>query len=136
LRPSKKQTSERMAAVRRDGTGPELAVRKALRSLGIRYRSNLATLPGSPDVANIRRGFVILVHGCFWHRHQSCPRATFPKTNKAFWKAKFLANRQRDLRVKMALEDKGLRVVVVWECETKMPGLVRFLRAALGTAVR
>lgn len=109
-------TSERMAGVRRRDTSAEMIVRSIVHRLGHRFRVQNRDLPGSPDLANRSRGWVIFVHGCFWHRH-GCSRTTTPKRNRAFWEAKFEANMRRDRRVQKALRAEGLKVVVVWECE-------------------
>ena len=61
----------------------------------------------------------IFVHGCFWHRHDGCPRTTTPKTRQAYWLDKFDRNQARDARNEAALSDMGWDVLVVWECETK-----------------
>jgi DNA mismatch endonuclease, patch repair protein len=118
VRPSP-AVSRRMALVRQHGTTPELAVRRVARQLGLRYTVKNRDLPGSPDLANRSRAFAVFVHGCYWHRHVGCPRATFPKTNKEFWRDKFRANRARDRAALVALEALGLRSVVIWECETR-----------------
>lgn len=110
--------SQAMSRVRRTGTTPELAVRSVLSGLAIRYTLQNRDLPGSPDVANRRRRFVVFVHGCYWHRHEGCRRTTTPKHNRAFWQAKFEANVRRDRRVIGVLRRFGFRVVVVWECQT------------------
>jgi DNA mismatch endonuclease (patch repair protein) len=110
-----------MKLVRRAGTHPELAVRAALSALGIRYRTCVASLPGSPDVANRRRRFAIFVHGCFWHGHHGCRLFTVPKTNTTFWREKVVANRRRDRRKAEALRRLGFRVITVWQCETRTP---------------
>ena len=115
-----------MKSVRQVGTAPELAVRRALSSRGVRYRINVRSLPGSPDVANVRGRFAIFVHGCFWHRHPGCRHATTPKTNVAFWSSKFTANIERDRMKLQALKTRSFRILVVWECETRDD-------AALGT---
>lgn len=121
-----------MGRVRQHGTGPELEVRRALRDLGVSYRLNVRGLPGSPDIANRRRGFAIFVHGCYWHRHAGCRRATTPKRNRDFWLAKFEANLARDARNIEALRAAGFRVLVVWECETGQPNrLIGALRSFL-----
>ena len=70
----------------------------ACRELGLSYRRNVRNLPGSPDLANKSKGWVIFVNGCFWHRHTGCKRATIPKRNHNFWKQKFAENRRRDAR--------------------------------------
>jgi DNA mismatch endonuclease Vsr len=110
-------TSARMARIRQAGTHAELAVRAALRCLGLSYRLNVRSLPGSPDLANKRRGFAVFVQGCFWHQHTACARATIPKRNTEFWTAKFEVNRKRDARAIRELRQAGYRVIVVWECQ-------------------
>ena len=87
--------------------------------MGHRYRVAPSSLPGSPDVANKSQGWAMFVHGCYWHQHPSCSRATVPKNNRDWWLAKFDANRRRDAAKVEALEALGLRVLVVWECETR-----------------
>jgi DNA mismatch endonuclease (patch repair protein) len=108
-----------MRAVRRSGTAPELAVRKALRRLGIRYRSRTAGLPGTPDLILVDRRVALFVHGCFWHGH-SCKRGSVaPRTRSAFWKRKRDINRERDRRAARALRARGWRVAVIWECQIR-----------------
>ena len=105
-----------MGRVRQRDTRPEQAVALALRSLGIAYRKNVRSLPGSPDFANKSGKWAVFVHACFWHRHTGCRRATTPKANRDFWLAKFAANRTRDARAIRALRAMGFRVAVIWEC--------------------
>lgn len=108
-----------MAGVRQVGTTPELAVRSILRDLGIGYRIGGRGLPGRPDLANRRRKWAIFVHGCYWHHHRNCRKATTPKSNVEFWKGKFVANRARDARAVKALRNRGFRVIIVWECQVR-----------------
>ena len=108
-----------MARVRQSGTAPELVVRQLLRSMDIAYRIGGKGLPGRPDLCNRRRGWAIFVHGCYWHQHTGCSRATTPKNNASFWAEKFVANRRRDARAVRDLRRMGLRVLIVWECEVK-----------------
>jgi DNA mismatch endonuclease (patch repair protein) len=126
------QRSERMRRVRQAGTRPELVVRRALHGMGFRFRLHRRDLPGRPDVVLPGRRVALFVHGCFWHRHAGCSRATTPKTNAGYWLAKFAENEARDERVIAALEAAGWRVRVVWECETLRPEtLARSLREFL-----
>ena len=113
------ETSRRMAGIRQRSTRPEMAVRLFLKSAGLRYRCNCRRLPGSPDLANKSKGWAVFVHGCFWHGHPGCSKATMPKRNREFWLQKILDNRRRDARKMRALRKKGLHVAVVWECETQ-----------------
>jgi DNA mismatch endonuclease (patch repair protein) len=77
----------------------------------------------------LRWNVAVFVHGCFWHRHPGCPRASTPKTRADYWLPKFARNVERDREVTRALESAGWRVVVVWKCELTA-------RAADGTADR
>lgn len=107
-----------MARVRQKGTGAELIVGEILRGLKLHYRTNVRSLPGSPDFANKARGWAVFVHGCFWHHHTACRRATVPKSNRAFWVEKFCDNRRRDANAARKLRKVGIRTAIVWECET------------------
>lgn len=106
-----------MRAVRRSNTKPELELRQRLHAMGLRYRLNVRTLPGSPDLVFPRYHAVVFVHGCFWHRHDKCRRTTMPKSRMDFWAKKFERNIERDVEVQQALTTQGWRVGVVWECE-------------------
>jgi len=108
-----------MAAVHSKNTGPELAVRKIVHSLGYRYRLHVDTLPGKPDLVFRSRRKVVFVHGCFWHRHRHCRYASSPTTRKKFWEAKFAANVARDRRTLRSLKRMGWRAMTVWQCELK-----------------
>lgn len=110
-----------MARVRQHGTGAEQMLREALKSWGVRFRVNVRSLPGSPDIYVNRAHRAIFVHGCFWHQHASCKAATVPKTRTEFWENKFRDNQRRDQRNARLLRMQGIGVSVVWECETKNP---------------
>ena len=110
-------TSVRLGRVRRESTGPELLVRRLAHEVGLRFRVRNKDLPGSPDIANRLRHWAVFVHGCYWHHHPGCKRATTPTRNRAFWEAKFEANRARDQRVVERLAGMGFAVLIVWECE-------------------
>ena len=87
--------------------------------MGLRFRLKRRDLPGSPDLIFPRYRLAVFVHGCFWHRHPGCARATLPKSRVEFWTGKFQANVERDRRDVRALEKLGWRVLVLWECELK-----------------
>ncbi len=108
-----------MRAVKATNTAPELRVRKNLWSEGFRYRLNVKTLPGAPDIVLGPLRSVIFVHGCFWHGHNCKRGARVPKANNAYWQAKIERNRERDVRNTAALENEGWRTLVIWECQMK-----------------
>jgi DNA mismatch endonuclease (patch repair protein) len=66
-----------------------------------------------------KKRIAIFVHGCFWHRHEGCPRATMPRTNQNYWLQKFSRNVARDKKALNDLTALGWSVIVVWECEVK-----------------
>lgn len=111
-----------MSKVRSANTGPELAVRRALFAMGLRYRLHRADLPGKPDIVLPGSRLVVFVHGCFWHRHPKCRKASNPTTRVAFWNEKFRRNVERDAENILLLRRAKWRVVVVWECQTKHEG--------------
>jgi len=108
-----------MKAVGQKNTRPEMIVRRILHALGYRFRLHRRDLPGSPDIVLPKYRTAIFVHGCFWHRHEGCAKATTPKTRRAFWEDKFEANRVRDRKAIIALQYLGWNVQVVWECQTR-----------------
>lgn len=116
---SKERRSWNMSRIKGRDTKPEMIVRSALHKLGYRFRLHSRTLPGKPDIVLAKHKTVIFVHGCFWHRHENCKFAYLPKTRIDFWQQKFLENINRDVQVKLLLENAGWRVLVIWECQTR-----------------
>lgn len=116
-----------MQRVRRTGTPAEDEVAGVCRAIGLSYRRNVKSLPGSPDIANKTHRWAIFVNGCFWHAHTGCKNATVPKRNNDFWKSKFAANRRRDARKIKELRKLGYRALLVWECQAFDAGLAERL---------
>ncbi|MTI01649.1 very short patch repair endonuclease [Roseibium sp. RKSG952] len=111
------QTRSRMMSnIRSRNTKPEVSLRQTLHREGFRFRINVRGLPGSPDIVLPKWQTVVLVHGCFWHQHPGCSKATVPNTNTEFWSQKFEANRRRDVKVLEQLHALGWRTAIVWEC--------------------
>jgi len=108
-----------MSRIKGKDTQPELRVRRIVHSLGYRYRLHVRSLPGIPDLVLSARKKVILVHGCFWHRHNCRYGRVLPATRTSFWKRKLASNRTRDRRVRRQLRRRGWNVMIVWECQTR-----------------
>ena len=106
-----------MSHIRSKDTRPEHAVRRELWRRGYRYRLNVRTLPGTPDIVLPKYRTAIFVNGCFWHGHRGCSKYTVPKTNVDFWKAKVAHNQERDALNIQRLESISWNVITVWECE-------------------
>ena len=116
---SKARRSANMRAVRGQDTRPEICVRQVAHALGYRFRLQRSELPGKPDIVFIGKRKVIFVHGCFWHQHKGCKRASMPQSNVTFWRNKLARNVTRDADQLRSLEAVGWTALVVWECETK-----------------
>jgi len=114
-----------MQAVKSKNTKPELIVRRLLHAAGYRYRLHGKSLPGKPDLVFAGRHKVIFVHGCFWHGHDCKRGARMPATNAQYWSAKISRNKQRDAEHIHAIRRAGWRVLTVWECEIKLPSLMK-----------
>ncbi|MEE7456818.1 very short patch repair endonuclease [Methylorubrum populi] len=105
-----------MRRIRTTGTAPEIALRRELHALGLRYRVSYP-VPGKPrrtiDVAFTRHRLAVFVDGCFWH---GCPvHGSLPKTNAAFWANKVDTNRLRDRDTDRALTAAGWHILRIWE---------------------
>lgn len=105
-----------MVATRRRDTAPELQLRSALHSAGLRFRVDEIPIRGlrcRADVVFRSARVAVFVNGCFWH---GCPEhATWPKHNAEWWRKKIEGNRARDERVDETLRAAGWIVMRVWE---------------------
>ena len=140
------QRHQIMAAIRGKNTKPEMIVRKWLWSHGYRYRLNVKSVPGRPDIVMRRYRTAIFVNGCFWHGHLVAPLPNeslefsveslesvvssefnvedskcckIPKTNREFWVKKIGRNMERDQENFRILQENGWHCIVVWECQLK-----------------
>ncbi len=76
---SSEHRSWNMSRIMNRDTKPELIVRSLLHHKGYRFRLHRKDLPGKPDIVLPRFKKIILVHGCYWHRHEGCRLAYNPK---------------------------------------------------------
>jgi DNA mismatch endonuclease (patch repair protein) len=113
------QRSKMMSKIRGKETKPEVALRKALWGLGLRYRKNVKKLPGSPDILFRKYKLAIFVDGEFWHGHNWEAKKLKLKTNREFWIAKIERNMQRDQENEQKLKAMGFTVMRFWEKEVK-----------------
>lgn len=115
-------TAERsalMSKIRSVETKPELSLRKKLWESGVRYRINVKTLPGSPDIVIRKNMLVVFVDGEFWHGYNWEVKRKKIKTNRKFWIPKIERNMQRDIENNKALKKLGFKVLRFWEQEIK-----------------
>lgn len=129
-RVSRKIRSRIMASVPSRNTKPEMVVRTALHSAGLRYRLHDPRLPGKPDIVFPSRKLAIFVHGCFWHGCPHCQKSV--GSNQAYWLPKLARNAARDQESLAKLRNIGWKVRVVWQCqlksETKLQKIVRAVK--------
>lgn len=115
---SKEVRSMNMSHIRSTNTKPEEIVRKYLFSKGLRYRKNVRSLPGKPDIVIRKYKTVIFVNGCFWHKHD-CGRFRMPSSNIDYWTNKINMNIERDIKNTALLKSLGWKVLIIWECQLK-----------------
>ena len=106
-----------MSHIRSKATKPEKLVRKWLWAHGYRYRLNVKSVPGKPDIVMRKYRTAIFVNGCFWHGHEGCKQFVLPKTNTEFWQNKIEANQSRDQKNYDTLINAGWQVIVLWQCK-------------------
>lgn len=108
--------SDIMSKIGGKNTKPEILVRKFLFSKGLRYRINVKTLPGKPDIVLPKYKTVIFINGCFWHGH-NCKKGKLPSSNIDFWRKKISNNKSRDDKNSDLLIKLGWKVIIIWQCE-------------------
>ena len=119
-----------MSHIHSKDTKPELRVRKWLWSHGYRYRLNVKSVPGKPDIVMRPYRTAIFVNGCFWHGHgvqiensklkiENSTCCKIPTSNRDFWVKKILRNKERDEENYRLLQENGWHVIVIWECQLK-----------------
>ena len=107
--------SRMMSSIRGKDTKPEMIVRRLLHHRGFRYRLHAINLPGKPDIVLGKYHAVVMINGCFWHRH-GCNLFHWPKSNKHLWRKKLNRNATVDKKNIASLLEGGWRVQVIWEC--------------------
>ena len=118
----------RMSRIRGKATKPELQVRSWLWGHGYRYRLNVKSIPGKPDIVLRKYKTAIFVNGCFWHGHEYCGNYTTPKRNTDFWVEKVNRNKLRDKQNYTNLNNAGWNVIIIWECQLKKKTLETTMR--------
>ena len=130
-----------MSHIRSRNTKPELKVRQWLWQHGYRYRLNVKSVPGKPDIVMRKYRTAIFVNGCFWHGHgvelktenielngaalneakrvkvENSQCCKIPQTNREFWVNKIRRNQERDQKNYQVLQANGWQVIVIWECQ-------------------
>ena len=115
-------THKIMSAVHSKDTRPELKLRHALWHKGMRYRVNVKSLPGKPDIVFSKVKIAVFCDGDYWHGHNWALRG-IPSLEEElagysdFWQNKIRGNIERDKRNTEKLESEGWLVLRFWESE-------------------
>ena len=109
-----------MSRIKGKNTKPEMLVRRFLFANGYRYRLNVKTLPGKPDIVLPKYKTVIFINGCFWHGHEGCRYFVIPKTRTEWWIEKITGTQKRDGVAENQLNLLGWKIITIWTCELKL----------------
>lgn len=117
LRPASEAASLAKRMNRSVDTAHEKLLRRVLWSRGLRYRKNVASLPGKPDIVFHRARVVVFCDGDFWHGRdwRRLSRQLQDRANADYWSQKIRANIIRDRRTTRLLERLDWCVVRLWE---------------------
>lgn len=116
---TKEQRHRNMQAIRSSGTEIERMLAKALWHKGYRYRKNYKKLIGKPDLVLHKHKIVVFCDSEFWHGRDFKETIKRIGTNRKFWEAKIIRNRERDKKVNQELRRQGWRVLRFWETDIK-----------------
>jgi len=114
---TKEKRSKIMSHISGKETKPEILVRKFLFANGFRYRKNVKSLRGAPDIVLPKYKTAIFIHGCFWHGHEGCPKSKLPQTRRDFWGKKISENVKRDKKDIQLLQKEDWNIITIWQCE-------------------
>lgn len=111
------QRHKNMTHIKSTNTKIEKDITKALWNLGYRFRKNVKSLPGKPDIAIKKYKIVIFLDSCFWHK---CPEHfKKPKSNLEYWEPKIKRNVERDTEINSYYQHKNWHILRIWEHEVK-----------------
>lgn len=113
------QRHKNMQAVKSKDSEIELLLRRELWARGLRYRKNVKSIYGHPDIAFIGKKVVVFCDSEFWHGYDWENRKCDIKSNRDFWIAKIERNMTRDEEVNNYLKSHGWKVLRFWGKEIK-----------------
>ena len=119
MKKTKEQISYNMSRVKNKDSAIELALRKELWSRGIRYRKNVTSVFGKPDIVFIGKKIAVFCDSEFWHGYDWENRKSDIKLHQEFWIPKIERTIQRDREVTERLQSEGWIVLRFWGKEIK-----------------
>lgn len=135
LKPASESASRIKQNNRRSDTKHELLLRSQLWNEGLRFRKNVTSLPGKPDIVFPKTRIIVFCDGDFWHgKNWNSLKDKLDKgANPSYWSAKIASNMERDKRTTALLEELGWFVIRVWESDIKknLPHVVKKITEAI-----
>ncbi len=121
LKPASEASSRAKRHNRRTDTRHEKMLRRELWRMGLRYRKNVETLPGNPDIVFVRAAVAVFCDGDFWHGRnwRGLKLRLRQGTNAEYWVSKIESNMERDRLNTTLLKADGWRVLRLWETDIK-----------------
>lgn len=116
---STNKSSAVMRKIKGKNTTCEIKLRKRIWHQGYRYRINVKSIPGKPDLVFKGKKIAVFIDGDFWHGYDWENKKTKIKTNRDYWIPKIERNIQRDREVTNQLKNLGWQVIRLWEHELR-----------------
>ena len=114
MKKTPEQIHYNMSRIRAKDTGIEVKLRRELWDRGLRYRKNVKTVTGKPDLAFIGKKVAVFCDSEFWHGFEWETRKEQIKSNREFWIKKIERNMERDAEVNAQLKEQGWTVLRFW----------------------
>ena len=108
-----------MSKIKSQNTQPEIKLRKYLWNIGYRYRLNVSSLAGKPDIVISKLKLIIFIDGEFWHGYKWKEKKNKIKANRQYWIPKIERNMKRDKVNNRKLRQEGWIVLRFWEHQIK-----------------
>lgn len=111
---TKEQITYNMKQIKNKDSKIEILLRKELWSRGLRYRKNVKSIFGKPDLAFIGKKVAVFCDSEFWHGYDWENRKNDFKVHQDFWISKIERNIARDKEVTDRLQQEGWLVLRFW----------------------
>lgn len=108
------QRRRNMQAIKNKDTGIERLLGKALWANNVRYRKNVKSIIGKPDIVIRKYKIAIFCDSEFFHGKNWEIEQMKIKTNRDFWIEKISRNIKRDTIVNETLKNQGWIVLRFW----------------------
>lgn len=119
MKKTPEQISFNMRRVKNKDSAIELALRKELWNRGLRYRKNVKSVYGKPDIAFIGKKIAVFCDSEFWHGYAWEIAQDEFQSRRDFWIPKIERNMQRDQEVNEKLRGDGWIVLRFWGKQIK-----------------